>query len=186
MLLPFAWQRSLKFRLERSIVFSVAPRCFRTTLGIPIQALTVGWIISCLSLAQTDVSGQGFAAAEAGYRTDRILVKPKAAISPATFASFRTNQKSAVLQTFPAVGGLQVLSVPADETVPGLIKKYQDSGLVEYAEPDYAAQIFSTTPNDPRYLDHTLWGLDKISAPSAWDVLTSASNMILTLEAIPR
>jgi len=35
------------------------------------------------------------------------------------------------------MGGLQVLRVPKNETVAGMIAKYQASGLVEFAEPDY-------------------------------------------------
>src|SRR5439155_927608 len=85
----------------------------------------------------------------------------------------------------------QVLSVPEGETVPGLIAKYQRSGLVEFAEPDYTARVFAT-PNDPKFLDGTLWGLNNlgqnggtadadIDAPEGWDVLTSASNIVVAV-----
>jgi subtilisin family serine protease len=85
-----------------------------------------------------------------------------------------------VLQSFDGIGRLQVVALPVDETVPGFIAKYQQSGLVEFAEPDYLSHV-AAIPNDPKYLDRTLWGLDKIEAPAAWDVLTSASNIVVAV-----
>ncbi|HEX4265731.1 MAG TPA: S8 family peptidase [Verrucomicrobiae bacterium] len=72
-----------------------------------------------------------------------------------------------------------------------MIAKYQQSGLVEFAEPDYVIHA-DATPNDPKYLDGTLWGLNNIGqnggtpdadidAPEAWDVLNSASNVVVAL-----
>jgi subtilisin family serine protease len=115
------------------------------------------------------------------YREDRILIMPKAGINRTALNNFHLARKGEVLRTFDGIGHLQVLRVPKGETVPGLIAQYQKSGLVEFAEPDYIGQIFSTTPNDPKYLDGTLWGLNVISAPQAWDVLTSASNIVVAV-----
>jgi subtilisin family serine protease len=70
--------------------------------------------------------------------------------------------------------------VPAGETVSGLIAKYQQSGLVEFAEPDYIGHV-AVIPNDRYYTNGTLWGLNKIEAPQAWDVLTSASNIVVAV-----
>jgi subtilisin family serine protease len=97
-----------------------------------------------------------------------------------------------VLQTLPFADGLQVLSVPDGETVAGLVEKYQRSGLVRFAEPDYVRYLDLTTPNDPKFVDGTLWALDNygqnggtphadIEAPLAWDVLTSASNIVVAV-----
>ena len=126
------------------------------------------------------------------YRADRILIKPKAGIGRTVLDNFHRSQNSAVLQTFEGIGRLQILSVPKGETVQGLIAQYQKSGLVEFAEPDYAIHAAATTPNDPRYLDGTLWGLNNygqnsgtphadIDAPEGWDVLTSASNVVVAV-----
>ncbi|HTY88246.1 MAG TPA: S8 family peptidase [Candidatus Acidoferrum sp.] len=135
------------------------------------------------------------AAAQPGtgaFREDRILVKPKAGIDLAALTNFHQARQSDVLRTFDRIGHLQVLCVPRGETVPGLIARYQKSGLVEFAEPDYLGHVFNTTPNDPKYLDGTLWGLNNtgqgggtadadIDAPEGWDVLTSASNIVVAV-----
>jgi subtilisin family serine protease len=76
--------------------------------------------------------------------------------------------------------------------IPALIKLYAQSGLVEFAEPDYLVHAAVTIPNDPRYLDGTLWGLNNtgqnggtmdadIDAPEAWDIRTSASNIVVAV-----
>jgi subtilisin family serine protease len=126
------------------------------------------------------------------YREDRILIQPKPGISRAAMAAFHAERQSKVLQTFEGLGHLQVLSVPAGETAEGFIAKYLQSGLVEFAEPDYLVYADATTPNDPKFVDGTLWGLNNygqnggtahadIDAPEAWDVLTSASNIVVAV-----
>ena len=133
-----------------------------------------------------------FGAATLEYRTDQILIQPKTGISRAALTTFHAAQGAKVAQAFPAVGGSQVIILPAGETVQMLIAKYQQSGLVEFAEPDYLVHADATTPNDPKYLDGTLWGLNNygqnggtihadIAAPEAWDVLTSASNIVVAV-----
>jgi len=115
------------------------------------------------------------------YRSDRILVKPKAGVTQTTLDNFHREEKCGVLRTFDRLGRLQVLSVPAGQTAASLIAKYQLSGLVEFAEPDYLGQVYNTTPDDPDYVNGMLWGLNIISAPQAWDVLTSASNIVVAV-----
>src|ERR1035437_8474288 len=101
-----------------------------------------------------------FGAATLEYRTDQILIQPKAGISRAALTAFHAAHGAKVAHTFDAVGGSQVITLPAGETVPTLIAKYQQSGLVVFAEPDYLVYADATTPNDPKYLDGTLWGLN--------------------------
>jgi subtilisin family serine protease len=126
------------------------------------------------------------------YRADRILIMPKAGINRTALNNFHLARKGEVLRTFDGIGHLQVLRVPQGETVPGLIAQYQKSGLVEFAEPDYLVQADVTAPNDPGYTNGTLWGLNNsgqnggtadadIDAPEAWDVLTSASNIVVAV-----
>jgi subtilisin family serine protease len=127
--------------------------------------------------------------AQPAYRADRILIKPKAGVNWTALNNFHLARKGEVLRTFDGIGHLQILSVPEGETVPGLIAQYQKSGLVEFAEPDYEIHA-ALTPNDPGYTN--LWGLNNtgqnggtpgadIHATNAWDVLTSASNIVVAV-----
>ena len=141
-------------------------------------------ISACLFLAQ--VIGIAQTSAPTGplstpaYLKDQILVQPKPGTSLAALARFHDAQKGQVLRTFEGIGRLQIVSVPPGETVPGLIAKYHQSGLVDFAEPDYIGHV-AAVPNEPNYTNGTLWGLNQIEAPAAWDVLTSASNILVAV-----
>jgi subtilisin family serine protease len=123
---------------------------------------------------------------------DQILVQPKFGASPHEVAAFHARQRTRVLAKMDATDGLQIVAVPLGDTVASMVDKYQHSGLVEFAEPDYLRYTTLTTPNDPKFMDGTLWGLNNygqnggtahadIDAPEAWDVLTSASNIVVAV-----
>ena len=135
--------------------------------------------------------GAGLAAGAGDFRADQILVQPRKNVSAQSLAKFHSAQQSEVVKSFPSIGGVQVLRVPKNETVASLIAKYQASGLVEFAEPDYIVHACAT-PNDPLYLDGTLWWLNNtgqnggtpgadIKATQAWDVLTDAGKVVVAL-----
>jgi subtilisin family serine protease len=123
---------------------------------------------------------------------DRILIKPGNGISLSELEAFHAAQGCQVLRTFQTYGGIQVLRLPEGETGPDLIAKYQNSGLVAFAEPDYILHAAATIPNDPQFLDGTLWGLNNfgqengtagadIHALAGWDIQTSASNVVVAI-----
>jgi len=156
-------------------------RCGRFLILAVVAASMAVWLTPSVS-AQP---------AQPAYRADRILIMPRAGINQAALDTFHRARKGEVLRTFDGIGHLQILRVPKGETVPGLIAQYQKSGLVEFAEPDY--EIYAAlTPNDPKYTDGTLWGLNNtgqnggtadadVDAPEGWDVLTSASNIVVAV-----
>ena len=134
------------------------------------------------------VSPQINAQAMAASRQDRVLIKPKVG---ADLALLHTILGTQVLRTYPAIGNLQVLQLPAGSTVAAIIGAYQESGLVEYAEPDLLIHGL-VSPNDPYFSDGSLWGLHNIGqaggksdadidAPEAWDILHDASNVIVAV-----
>ena len=52
---------------------------------------------------------------------------------------------------------------------------------VRWAEPNQLYELTATTPNDPKYLDNTLWGLNKIHAPEAWDLTTGSAGVTVAV-----
>ena len=158
--------------------------------------LVAGWLAFGLwpahLIAQTSGSESSAVAGNAAYRQDRILIQRKSRVSPSALADFHAARRGEVLRSFEGLGRLQVVRVPVGETVQSLVAKYQQSGLVEFAEPDYAVHAAATMPNDPKFLDGTLWGLHNvgqnggtadadIDAPEGWDVLTSASGIVVAV-----
>ena len=79
------------------------------------------------------------------------------------------------------MNNLQILQVPPGQSVENLLSRYQQSGLVTFAEPDYYGQVFDTLPNEAAFTNGTLWGLNVIHAPQAWDVMTAASNIVVAV-----
>jgi subtilisin family serine protease len=151
--------------------------------SLAISSVICAWF---LSVSAT------FGAATLNYRSDQILVQPKAGVSEGSLTAFHATLKANVTHRFSSVRGLQVVALPAGETVASLIAKYQRSGLVEFAEPDYLVHADATLPNDPKFVDGTLWALNNygqnggmphadIAAPAGWDVLTSASNIVVAV-----
>src|SRR2546426_447199 len=125
---------------------------------------------------------------DAGFRDDRILVKPNVGVDLTPLNALLGIQ---VLHTYPDIGGLQVLQLPLGATVDGVITLYQQSGLVQYAEHDLIVQAFAA-PNDAYFADGSLWGLNNIGqlggkpdsdidAPEAWDITHDASSIIVAV-----
>lgn len=164
--------------MKSDAVRQCANQFFRTVLSLSFLAL---WEVARATQAVVPT---------ADYRADQILVQPKAGAA-AALQQFHTTRGAMVAGSFPDLAGLQVVRLPVGETVAGFIAKCEQSGLVEFAEPDYLLHA-ALTPNDPKYLDGTLWGLHNtgqaggtldadIDAPEGWDVRSSASNIVVAV-----
>ncbi|MDQ3940404.1 MAG: S8 family serine peptidase, partial [Actinomycetota bacterium] len=71
-------------------------------------------------------------------------------------------------------GNFFIVEAPASDWVATV---RNDPG-VRYAEPDHIVTA-DLTPNDPRYVDGTLWGLNKIQAPGAWDQTQGSPTVVV-------
>lgn len=166
----------------------VGGRCHRLGLrGALVLLPALLWLTPMRATAAPAVGEKVATQAE-----DRFLVKPRTGASRVELARFHSENRCEVLRRFPGFGDLKVLRAPPGHAVRDLVRRYQASGLVEYAEPDYRVQLASVFPNDPQFLDGTLWGLNNagqngglanadIDAPEAWSALTSASNVIVAV-----
>lgn len=122
----------------------------------------------------------------------RFLIKPRIGTSREALDHFHANNRCEVLRRFPGFGGVEVVRLPMGQAVQDLVRRYQNSALVEYAEPDYRVHLASAFPNDPWFLNGTQWALNNagqdgglanadIDAPEAWGALNSASNVIVAV-----
>lgn len=132
--------------------------------------------------------------APAGFRTDRALVKPKPGVALDDLAVLHAQMGAQVYRTYPDIGNLEVLILPAglnQQDILALLAVYQLSGLVEYAEPDFTLHLL-LTPNDFRYQDGSLWNLNNwglyggtpdgdIDAPEGWDIQRTAENVVVAV-----
>lgn len=130
----------------------------------------------------------GAPAGIAASREDRLLVKPA---TGADLSAWHAALGVVVLREFPAIGGLQVVQLPAGADAADFLAAYRQSGLVAYAEPDFLVRALKE-PNDFRYWDGTLWGLRNtgiyggtpgadIKAAQGWDVQSAAADIIVAI-----
>jgi len=173
---------------------AVSNSIFDMDFRFPASGCSARWGVNLLVLARIGLwltLAPGFAGGRAAvlpdpaalapaYLEGQILVQFRPGTTPSARAGLHSAQQARVLRTFEGLGRLELVSVPAGESVPGLIAKYQRSSLVHFAEPDYLGRV-AAIPNDRYYTNGTLWGLNKIEAPPAWDTLTSASNIVVAV-----
>ena len=126
------------------------------------------------------------------YLDDRILVQPRRGEDSTAFAALHAQLGTQVIRTLDQSEQLTVVGVPEGETVESLIELYERSELVEFAEPDFIVRLAEVMPNDPRFLDASLWGLDNrgdvegetgpdIDAPEGWETQKSAEELIVAV-----
>ena len=125
------------------------------------------------------------------WRTDRVLVQPRAGSAPGALDDFHRSRHSRVLHQYPRLGGIQVIELPAGLSVQEAILSYRASALVDCIEPDYWIHT-CVVPDDPLFTDGTQWHLNNtgqsggranadIDAPEAWDTLHDAPNVIVAV-----
>src|SRR5260221_10170270 len=101
--------------------------------------LKVEWLqlLVCVSLSTGSLAKAVQTVSGSAYFPNQILVMPRSGGDRVALARFHEQQGVRVLQSFDGIRGLQTVRWPARETVPGMISRYERSGLVEFAEPDY-------------------------------------------------
>lgn len=182
--------------------------------GLVVLISLIVLLSACLSFAVTDSqeepsrktdqillklkslnAGQGssYISANIANLNSRLGVKAMQSVFPAAHAAWQQTQSqiSAFSQNQPVSDNLSrwfSISLSADENPEQLIQAYQDSGLVEYAEPVYLYGI-ATTPNDPYfnyegswgqvYADQ--WGLKAMQAEKAWNITIGSPEIIIAV-----
>lgn len=127
------------------------------------------------------------------YSDDQMIIQPLQGGDPLALAALHIQLGTQVIRILDQSEQLTVVAVPEGATVENLIDLYDRSGLVEFAEPDYFVKLAGVMPNDPQFLDASLWGLDNrgeeegesggpdIDAPEAWETLKSAEEIIVAV-----
>jgi subtilisin family serine protease len=149
---------------------------------------SLAWILIGMAYA---VGAQSLSAqTPVRYREDRILIIPKRGREDAV-TRLHAREKASLRRAYPRLGNIQVIQLPKGVSAPAMVERYRRSGHVRCAELDGYLQP-AVVPNEPIFGFGTLWGLDNhgqmggvedadIDAPEAWDIRTSADNMIVAI-----
>ncbi len=106
-----------------------------------------------------------------------ILIKFKRGVKER--ANFHKSMGVSMVRENKAIG-FEKVKIPAGKSIEETIEKYQRSGKVEYAEPNYIYTAFKT-PSDAGYSKQ--WGLRKINAPGGWDITTGGNVTVAILDS---
>ena len=72
----------------------------------------------------------------------------------------------------------QRVKLPDGMSVESAISGYELLAGIEYAQPNYYYHLLAT-PNDAQFTSAGMYGLTKIGAPSAWDLSTGSSSIVV-------
>lgn len=116
-------------------------------------------------------------APSAGAVPNQVLVKFAEGTSDSVIAAYVRSVQGRVSAEMAELG-VVVLDVPRGK-VAGVVADLQRLGVVEYAEPNFSASAFDTTPNDARWAEQ--YGPAKVQAPAAWDLSTGSSGVTIAV-----
>jgi len=106
---------------------------------------------------------------------EEILVRLRGS-DPATVARAQNAAPFGTIRTLSPALGLHLVRVPGN-SVAVLMRAFSNHPDVLYAEPNYIVQAVTTNPNDSFFA--SLWGMEKIDAPLAWDRSTGATSVVI-------
>lgn len=109
------------------------------------------------------------------YAPGELLVKYKNKTTSTRARSMNAQIGASVLEEFPDLGWQRV-KIPANVSVNQAVSSYESSSDVEMAQPNFYYHLLNTA-NDARFSE--LYGLQKISAPAAWDLSTGSSATVV-------
>jgi thermitase len=131
-------------------------------------------------LAAATVGGSGAASnavtltakgSNEAYVRGQVVVRFRANADPVTRLQAMSEVNASAVRPL-GVPGLQLVHIRG--SVPDAVSAFESNPAVAYAEPNYVYHA-TKVPNDPRYSQ--LWGMAKISAPSAWNISFGSADV---------
>ncbi len=108
---------------------------------------------------------------------DELLIKFKDGANDQAILKGNREIGSQLIEKFGDLGW-QRLKLRDGLSIEDAISYYKDLAEVESVQPNYYYQL-AVTPNDPSYA--SLYGMEKISAPAAWDLQTGSPDTIVAV-----
>jgi thermitase len=133
-------------------------------------------VVACIAfalLAASFIFAQK--SSEKGYVEGELLVKYKNGTASAPAFSINAQIGASVLEEFPDLGWQRV-RLPENLSVSQAVARYESFSEIESAQPNFYYHLLST-PNDTQF--GSMYGMQKISAPAAWDLTTGSSQVVV-------
>ena len=136
----------------------------------------IAFAVCWLWLTTAIVVGQNYDF-KRGFVADELLVKFDAQIEPQTARAQIEQTGAKVLQEFPDLGW-RLIKLPANVDVNAGLARFNYLSSVRDVQPNFIYKI-DLTPNDANY--NSLYGMTKISAPTAWSRTTGDKNVVVAV-----
>lgn len=111
------------------------------------------------------------------YVRGELLVKFTGGAESNTAKRANVAMNATVLETLGDLGWQRV-RLAESMSVDDAIARYSKLEGVDYAQPNFYYRLL-LTPNDPSFTATGMYGLGRIAAPSAWDLTTGSSNVVV-------
>ncbi len=108
---------------------------------------------------------------------DELLVKFKPGTRTEAIQKANAASGAVLLESFGDLGWQRV-KLPTGVTLKGALVRYQSLADVVAVQPNFYYKLLAT-PNDPRFGESGMYGLPKISAPQAWDIVTGNQAVVV-------
>jgi len=132
----------------------------------------------------TPLGGQQQADPSAGrYVPGEIIVKFARGVSAARRNTLMAARSSTILRRFSELD-LDHVRLPAGRSVAAALAELRANPEIEFAQPNYIYEAVTEPgpPNDPRWLDDSLWGLKKIAAREAWQAYGGGNGSVIVAD----
>ena len=113
------------------------------------------------------------------FVSGELLVKFSRTLSANQRSSALARQRATRIRHFDALD-IDHIRVPPGLAVAAAVGAFQRGGGVIAVQPNYIRRTTqSAPPDDPFWLDGSLWGLSKIQAPQAWSTFTPGDGSVV-------
>ncbi|HQU82419.1 MAG TPA: S8 family serine peptidase [Pyrinomonadaceae bacterium] len=106
-----------------------------------------------------------------------VLVKFKSKTSASAIMNANNRFGASLIETLGDLNWVRV-RLPNSLTVENAVAEYKNLDEVAAVQPNFYYHLLAT-PNDPQFTATGMWGLNKISAPTAWDFSTGSSTVVV-------
>lgn len=111
------------------------------------------------------------------YVKNELLVKFSDGVAAKAVRAANLSMNVAVIETLGDLGWQRV-RLPETLSVDEAMTRYSKLDGVEHVQPNFYYHLL-LTPNDPQFTASGMYGLTRIAAPSAWDLTTGSSTVVV-------
>ena len=151
--------------------------------SIPHSRLALAAAVAILAgLMSAIPQAQQAPAAEDAFVPGELILQFRAGVTEPQRTAVRTAHGATPVRQYVALG-MERVAIPPNANPIALARAFMTHPEIEAAQPNYRRQAISVaSPNDPFYVNGSLWGLTKVSAPLAWSSFGGGATTVIVAD----